>query len=237
MTAIRSIDSFDVEEVAIWLQCIGLGSYAGDFRANGVDGGLLLDLSLSDLTTDLGLSSLQAKKVLRQIDFTKSLSSSADSARVAELEKKVADLEAENQALKAKLAQAEPDIKVEPVATPVVKGEPVKTKPPSHHTTYSSSHHSTHPTNPPYTTTTTACHSTEPYYGEPVPEKKKGGVSGAAKGAVGGAAGGALKGAVGGAVMGAVLPGMTAGEGAKAGAAGGAAMGGMRGMFRGARRY
>jgi len=41
--------------------------------SEGVDGDLLLSLSIEDLKNDLGLSSLQAKKVMKNIEFSRSL--------------------------------------------------------------------------------------------------------------------------------------------------------------------
>ena len=56
-----SIKDFDIQEVCIWLNAIGLGTKVGPFRENAVDGDLLCSLSLDDLTGDLGLSGLQVR--------------------------------------------------------------------------------------------------------------------------------------------------------------------------------
>ena len=64
---------WSAEEVGIWLTTQGLGNYALTFVEEGVDGDLLLSLTVDDLKNDLGLSSLHAKKVLKNIEFTKNL--------------------------------------------------------------------------------------------------------------------------------------------------------------------
>ena len=64
------IKSWDTEEVAIWLACIGLETKVNTLRENSVDGDLLLSLTLEDLY-DLNFSKLQAKKLLQKVDTTK----------------------------------------------------------------------------------------------------------------------------------------------------------------------
>lgn len=48
--------------------------------AESVDGKLLLDLSAEDMKSDLGLSGLQAKKVLKNIEYSQSLNSAEPAA-------------------------------------------------------------------------------------------------------------------------------------------------------------
>ena len=59
----KPIKQFDTEEVCIWLTALGLGSSIDKFKSEGVDGGLLCDLSADDLTGDLGLSGLQVSNL------------------------------------------------------------------------------------------------------------------------------------------------------------------------------
>jgi hypothetical protein len=54
---------YSVDEVCIWVNAIGLGAKMDGFRENSVDGGMLVGLTLDDLTADLGLNNLQAKKL------------------------------------------------------------------------------------------------------------------------------------------------------------------------------
>jgi hypothetical protein len=70
---IKPVASWNDDEVATWLHCIDLDDKIDAFKDNAVDGGLLLTLDRDDLTGDLGLTGLQAKKLLQQLEFTKSL--------------------------------------------------------------------------------------------------------------------------------------------------------------------
>lgn len=75
-----AVNQWSVDDVCTWLTAIGMGQKAQPFQTNGVDGGLLTDMSANDLTNDLGLDSFEAKKVLRELDFAKGLSSGGDGA-------------------------------------------------------------------------------------------------------------------------------------------------------------
>lgn len=111
------IQQWSVDNVCTWLTAIGLGSKAEAFQENGVDGNLLCSLTKDDLTNDLSLSGLQAKKVLLEIEFAQGLTSGggggADPAelealqsQLAEKDTKIAQLEQELAALK----QPEPPV-------------------------------------------------------------------------------------------------------------------------------
>ena len=56
--------TWTVADVVVWLDSLSLGHLAERFRDNGVDGEFLSDLSLVELESGLGLTPLQAKKVL-----------------------------------------------------------------------------------------------------------------------------------------------------------------------------
>jgi SAM domain (Sterile alpha motif)/Glycine-zipper domain len=99
----KSPSEFSIDEVAMWLVAIGLGSKAPEFKENGIDGPMLVALSDQDLQTDLGLQNLQLRKFRVSLDFSNGLSEGggADPARMSQLEaenyklkKQVADLQA-----------------------------------------------------------------------------------------------------------------------------------------------
>jgi hypothetical protein len=52
-----------VAEVCTYLQALELGHLTGPFCQNGIDGRLLMELSVEDLSEQLQLSKLQATKV------------------------------------------------------------------------------------------------------------------------------------------------------------------------------
>jgi hypothetical protein len=98
---VKPVSSWSDDEVAVWLHCIGLGDKIDPFKANAVDGSLLLTLEKEDLTGDLGLTGLQAKKVLQELEFTKSLS---DSDGVGVLSKDMEKLQLDNKNLEKQIA-------------------------------------------------------------------------------------------------------------------------------------
>lgn len=103
---------YDLDEVCIWLTAIGLGSKVEGFRENSVGGSMLVTLEPEDFA-ELGLSSLQGKKVVRSLEFTKDLANEGgggggDPALVAALEKENASLKDENAALRAQLREYAP---------------------------------------------------------------------------------------------------------------------------------
>lgn len=69
----QPVEEWDVEEVCIWLACIGLANKADRFREEGVDGALLSDLDEGELTEDLDLTVSEAAKVERCLDFSRRL--------------------------------------------------------------------------------------------------------------------------------------------------------------------
>ena len=66
---IKDIKDFSAEEVGMWFAAQGLDP--SKVVSEGVDGDLLLSLSDEDLKNDLGLSGLQTKKVMKNIEFSK----------------------------------------------------------------------------------------------------------------------------------------------------------------------
>jgi len=212
------VETWDLDEVCIWMNAIGLGEKVQPFRENTVDGETLVSLSHGDLTQELGLSTLQAKKVLRCLDETKEMAAmregggSEGGGNPIEIQQlkdkleaknaKIHQLEEENKKLKEKLDQMEAN---KATAAPA-------NHPPPQQANYPPPEQTKAP--PPQT-------ATHQHHKGP--------------GVVGGAARGAAGGAVKGAVIGAILPGMTAGNGAAAGAAAGAVGGagkGLRGRLR-----
>ena len=59
--------TWKVDDVIAYLYSIELGHVAESFRSNGVDGAMLKSLSVEDLTSELQLTGLQAKKVLGRL--------------------------------------------------------------------------------------------------------------------------------------------------------------------------
>jgi hypothetical protein len=122
----KELRHYDVDDVAIWLGCIGLGTKAEAFREHAVDGDMLLTLTTEDLTGDLDMSNLQARKVLTSIESTKEIieaHSLADVNDTAYYNKIISDLEAENASLKAKLNPHQ----VQPA--PIAQATPVQAAP------------------------------------------------------------------------------------------------------------
>mmetsp|Transcript_7689 Transcript_7689/g.21399 ORF Transcript_7689/g.21399 Transcript_7689/m.21399 type:complete len:189 (-) Transcript_7689:147-713(-) len=103
----KAIETFDIEDVCLWVFAIGLGEKADAFRENAVDGAMLLTLGDTDFA-ELGLSSLQGKKVLSSIGKTKALyAESGNGGGGAE----IAALQQENARLKARIAELEGQLK------------------------------------------------------------------------------------------------------------------------------
>ena len=70
-----------MSHVGMWMAHQGLDPSV--IVAESVDGKLLLDLSAEDMKSDLGLSGLQAKKVLKNIEYSQSLNSAEPAAEPA----------------------------------------------------------------------------------------------------------------------------------------------------------
>jgi len=210
------VNAWSSDDVVTWLKCLGFADKASPYQENDVDGSIILTLTNEELTEDLGMTNLQARRMLRAIDFTKDIGASGVD-RIDEEEKKVEELKKEYELLKRdyyrkndKIEHYESKIgklmreKAEKEAPPIV--EAIPQAPPPHR---EEQHHQQNHHNP------SSNHS-----------RHRGvGVLG---GAAGGAAGGALKGAI----AGAILPGMDASDGAAAGAAVGAVGGAGRAFGR-----
>jgi len=106
---IMKVSEFDLDEVCIFLTAIGLGEKAHLFRDNNVDGDLLCSLSIEDLCSDLGLSSLQAKKLVRSMETENNEGGAPCASSEATLDH-VKELETENAGLKAQIASLTADI-------------------------------------------------------------------------------------------------------------------------------
>ena len=102
--AVKAPEDYTVTEVCVWLNAIGLGSKIESFKENDVDGRLLVGLTKDDLTGDLGLSSLQAKKVLAELEFANSIASGSGGGDGGALQAENEALKAEIQKLKAEVA-------------------------------------------------------------------------------------------------------------------------------------
>lgn len=104
---LKDIKEFSAEEVGLWLAAQGLGDHAAKFVGEGVDGDLLLSLSYDDLKADLGLSSLQSKKVLKNIEFSKGLTAGGGGGGedVEQLKSEIAKLTSERGDLEAKVRE------------------------------------------------------------------------------------------------------------------------------------
>ena len=61
------VEEWSIDDVVSLLKENGLGHYAESFRANAINGRDLIDLTETDMTGDLGMTKLQAKKVLRLV--------------------------------------------------------------------------------------------------------------------------------------------------------------------------
>lgn len=90
---------FSVDEVGLWLVAIGMGDKVEHFREEGVDGGLLVTVTQEDFD-DLGLSSLQGKKLLRNLETSKAFAEEGGADRIHELEHEIEKLHAEIERLK-----------------------------------------------------------------------------------------------------------------------------------------
>ena len=103
---IKDIKDFSAEEVGLWFAAQGLDP--SKIISEGVDGSLLLDLTDEDLKNDLGLSGLQAKKVLKNIEFSKEQFTKVEASGVEETDKLRGDMEAislEKSSLEEKISE------------------------------------------------------------------------------------------------------------------------------------
>eukprot|EP01082_Thalassiosira_pseudonana_P016068 g14196.t1 g14196 contig9:1372891-1373693(+) len=131
---LTDIKDFTAQEVGMWLVAQGMGNHADKFLAEGIDGDLLLSLTAEELKTDLGLPSLQAKKILKNIEFTQSLTSKGDGegdkVKIHELEDAVKARDVEIEQLKQQLAALTTKEKAAPAPSPKHAPAPAS----SHHT-------------------------------------------------------------------------------------------------------
>lgn len=125
---------YNLDEVCVWLNAIGLGGKTDAFRENAIDGKMLVILKDDDFS-ELGLSSLQGKKVIRYLEFSQELANEAasggDPSKLKALEKENTQLKNENVALKAQLKEyapkpappsSRPPSKPKPAGAPVIRG-------------------------------------------------------------------------------------------------------------------
>ena len=99
---------YSVDEVCLWLFAIDLGDKADAFRNAGIDGGFLVKLESEDFK-ELGLSSLQGKKVLRSIETSAEMATGGGGGGdTAALEERIRVLEQEHARLQAELDRLRP---------------------------------------------------------------------------------------------------------------------------------
>jgi hypothetical protein len=67
---LKPINEYTSAEVGMWLTAQGLSDHVPKFLTAGVDGDVLVSLEIDDYTNELGLSMLQAKKVMSNIEFS-----------------------------------------------------------------------------------------------------------------------------------------------------------------------
>jgi SAM domain (Sterile alpha motif) len=178
----KSIETYSVDDVALWLFCQGMGETAiASFRRNDIDGGMLTTLTQDELVNDLGLTQLQAKKVQRSIEFTLGLTAEGP-PEIQELKLEVARLHKENEDLKDKLSKFGSPLAPEDSTIPVTTAVPIVTpsapnsvpsgrKTNHYHTAYAYHTAPTYPTAAPTGTTNHYCTETaSPYV---VPQTSK----------------------------------------------------------------
>ena len=89
---------YSIDEVCLWVFALGLGDKADAFREAAVDGDILINLDGEDFK-ELGLSSLQAKKVMQGIEISTSQAEQdgggVESERNKELEAEIVTLRAQ----------------------------------------------------------------------------------------------------------------------------------------------
>jgi regulator of replication initiation timing len=111
----KNPSDFDSDDVAICLMALGLESKIPAFRENGVDGRMLLALTTDDLTNDLGLTNLQAKKLHTRLEWAKEVYAhhKGEGNEVAEsnaaIAHQLADMSDEVASLKSALQAAQDD--------------------------------------------------------------------------------------------------------------------------------
>jgi len=123
---------YSLDEVCLFVNAVGLGAKADAFRENSVDGSMLVTLGPEDFG-ELGLTSLQGKKILRSLEFTAELAKEGggggNPAELDALSKENKALRDENMALKAQLAEYTSSRSPAPAPAPKAARAPA----PSHH--------------------------------------------------------------------------------------------------------
>lgn len=139
------LDQWSVDDVATWLCAIGLGAHVSPFKENSVDGALLATLSKEDLQNDLGLSGIQAKKVLVELDFINGLTSGdgrgVDPAKVQSLKAQMAEKDDRIAQQDSRIAQLEQEIAAlkAPPRAPAPTHHAAPPPPRQHHEAYGES--------------------------------------------------------------------------------------------------
>lgn len=226
--ALKDIKEYSAEEVGMWLTAQGLGDDAPQFVEEGVDGDLLLSLTVDDMKADLGMSGIHAKKVLKNIEFSKGLTAAASGGgeETEALKEELETITEHKESLEQKLQELEDAIKVRDDEIAKLMSDMEAMKVENNQTVASEAPAPPRAPTPEPAPEPAPAHRAAPAPA-PAPRRRRGVLGGAATGAAGGAAKGAIAGAI--------LPGMDASDGAKAGAAVGATRGGLRGL-RGRRR-
>jgi len=105
MSGIKHPSEYSQHEVSIFLISIGLGNKTEIFKENGCDGEMIVSLTDEDLTMDLELSKLQARKFSKSLSFAIDISAEGGGASTVDgidedTQQKLRDLEEENGILK-----------------------------------------------------------------------------------------------------------------------------------------
>ena len=109
------IKTCDIDEVAIWLNCIGLSSKVDVFRKNAVNGYLLDSLiTMEALTVYLEFSNSEAKELMQRIETTRDMQEllkgkggDGNNEDMAVLESRLKEMELENKELSNQISEKE----------------------------------------------------------------------------------------------------------------------------------
>lgn len=104
MSGIKHPSEYNQQEVSIFLMSIGLGNKTEIFKENGCDGEMIVSLTDEDLTMDLGMSKLQARKFQKSLSFAIDIAAESGSGSGGgideDTQQKLRDLEEVNGSLK-----------------------------------------------------------------------------------------------------------------------------------------
>lgn len=119
---------FSADEVGMWLVAIGLGSKVETFKEAGVDGPMLVVLGSDDFG-ELGLSSLQGKKLLTSLETSKAMAEGGGGSGGVDpaAAKRIQELQDENMALRQQLAAYQSPAAAAPAPPPA---RPPASRPP-----------------------------------------------------------------------------------------------------------